>query len=147
MKVNLWFYNIYVRDQPQYIFEEYLHLVEEVNDYILSYFTTNKELNNGYTVLTKNWKVLDRESSLIFYDSPLKSFENICNIWENGINIQGLPNKLNTCYLIGYFFLKLFVLQESFSSNVPVVHQYTRVPRLQIILINLYIILNSNKTK
>ena len=147
MKVNLWFYNIYVRDQPQYIFEEYLHLVEEVNDYILSYFTTNKELNNGYTVLTKNWKVLDRESSLIFYDSPLKSFENICNIWENGINIQGLPNKLNTCYLIGYFFLKLFVLQESFSSNVPVVHQYTRVSRLQIILINLYIILNSNKTK
>jgi len=55
LKANLWYYSISIKQKPNYIFNDYKLLTEEIFDYvmIIPYNPGHKHDQNGYTILTK----------------------------------------------------------------------------------------------
>lgn len=79
MKANMWYQTLKLKMKPTYIFREYVDLLEEVNEYLLliPFFTKQTDDDNGYTAVSKNWKVVDNTGNLIFYNPPLNKLQHL----------------------------------------------------------------------
>ena len=77
IRANLWYYPIQIKTKPMYIFDSYDDLLDEIHDYtlLIPFFTKKVDSENGYTMFTKSWKVLNEHNKLIFYDPPLNKLE------------------------------------------------------------------------
>ena len=81
LKLNLWYYSIMIKDKPNYIFNDYRSLVEEIHDYIMiiPYNPGHKDKtkNNGYTVISKNWFIYSIEYGFGRYKPCLNFIQEI----------------------------------------------------------------------
>ena len=79
IRANLWYYPIQIKTKPMYIFDSYDDLLDEIHDYtlLIPFFTKKVDSENGYTMFTKSWKVLNEHNKLIFYDPPLNKLETL----------------------------------------------------------------------
>lgn len=81
LKLNLWYYSVMIKEKPNYIFNDYRSLVEEIHDYvmIIPYYPghTDETKNNGYTVVSKNWYIYSIEDGFDRYKPCLNFIEEI----------------------------------------------------------------------
>ena len=79
VKSNLWYYLVSLKKKPNYIFSDYNFLLEELKDMvvIVPYHPGNKSIQNGFTVISKNWKVYEVENGFSHYKPNINLLEKI----------------------------------------------------------------------
>ena len=81
IKSNLWYYTIDLKAKPNYIFTDYKLVLEETQDHvmIIPHKPGDKTVQNGYTVISKNWNVYSIEDGFYQYKPSMMFLERIVN--------------------------------------------------------------------
>ena len=81
IKSNLWYYTIDLKTKPNYIFTDYKLVLEETQDHvmIIPHKPGDKTVQNGYTVISKNWNVYSIEDGFYQYKPSMMFLERIVN--------------------------------------------------------------------
>ena len=79
VKSNLWYYSVSLKGKPNYIFNEYSSLLEEIYDFVIvvPYHPGNTLILNGYTVISKKWNIYTSEEGFGLYQPNINFLDNI----------------------------------------------------------------------
>ena len=79
VKSNLWYYSVSLKGKPNYIFNEYSSLLEEIYDFVIvvPYHPGNTLILNGYTVISKKWNIYTSEEGFGLYQPNINFLDNM----------------------------------------------------------------------